>query len=435
MPDRVDAAFVRIWGKTAGAVAWDRQRGFATFEYDPDFLDDDLELSPLHMPLAVARRGTGRFAFPALPRLTFLGLPGLLADALPDRFGNRLIDAWLAGQGRRREDFSPVERLCYLGNRGVGALEFVPALRGTPDTSVSVHIPDLVELVREVMQERSALATNFGAGTAAIADILRVGTSAGGARPKAVIAVNDLTGDVLSGQVEAPPGFAHWILKFDGVHDRGLDNPAGYGRIEFAYHLLATAAGIMMTECRLLEESGRAHFMTRRFDRPPGGGRLHVQSLCGLAHLDFNDPATHSYEQAFQVARELRLPYADTEQLFRRMVFNAAARNQDDHTKNISFLMDPQGRWRLAPAYDMTYAYNPSGNWTGLHQMSMAGKRDGMTRDDLLGLARSVGVKRGEAIIDEISDALVAWPQHALQAGVPQAAAAMIAKTFRAFGV
>jgi len=433
MATRVDAAFVKLWGRTAGAVAWDEQRGVATFEYDPDFLDSGLDLSPLHMPLAAARRGGVRFSFPALPRATFMGLPGLLADALPDRFGNHLIDAWLAAQGRRREDFSPVERLCYVGSRGLGALEFAPALRGVPEAAAPVDIAELVTLARDVLRERAGLSTSLQAGTGAIADILRVGTSAGGARAKAVIAINDTTGEVRSGQCEAPPGFVHWLLKFDGVNDRALDDPEGYGRLEYAYHLLAVAAGITMSECRLLEEGGRAHFLTRRFDRPPDGGRLHLQTLCGLAHLDYNDAGAHSYEQAFAVARELRLPYPEMAELYRRMVFNAAARNQDDHTKNLGFLMDARGDWSLAPAYDVIYAYNPDGLWTGRHQMSMAGKRDGITRDDLLAVARTVGVKKADAIIDQVRGALAEWPRQAERAGVPAGQSARVAATFRDF--
>ncbi len=426
----VDAAFVNIWGRTAGAVAWDRDRGYATFEYDPAFLDSGLDLAPLHMPLQEALRGGVRFAFPQLSRRTFRGLPGLLADALPDRFGNRLIDAWLARQGRRREDFSPVERLCTIGSRGMGALEFAPALRSIPGASVPVQIDELVALAREVLHSRQDMQEDLDR-PGALTDILRVGTSAGGARPKAVIAINDETGEVRSGQVDAPPGFTHWILKFDGVRDRELDDPDGYGRIEYAYYLMATAAGITMSPCRLLEEGDRAHFMTRRFDRPDAGGRLHLQTLCGLAHLDFSDPVSHSYEQAFQVCRELRLPYPDQEQLYRRMVFNAAARNQDDHTKNIGFLMDTAGVWRLSPAYDVTYAYNPGGRWTHRHQMSMAGKHDHITRADLLAVAGAVGIRKPAVILDEVAGALEGWPDFASTAGVPRRQAAGIGASFR----
>jgi serine/threonine-protein kinase HipA len=258
-----------------------------------------------------------------------------------------------------------------------------------------------------------------------------VGTSAGGARAKAVIAINDATGQVRSGQLAAPPGFAHWLLKFDGVNDRSLDDPEGYGRLEYAYHLMARAAGITMTECRLLEEGGRAHFLTRRFDRTPDGERLHLQTLCGLAHLDFNDPGANSYEQAFAVARELRLPYPDMAELFRRLVFNVAARNQDDHTKNLAFLMSPAGEWRLAPAYDVIWAWNPDGRWTSRHQMSLNGKRDGLTRADLLAVAANVGVKKPEGIIDEVRGALAAWPQFAGEAGVAEEQAGRVGSTFR----
>jgi serine/threonine-protein kinase HipA len=431
MAARVDTAFVNIWGRTAGAVAWDDQRGVATFEYEPAFLDSDLDLSPLHMPLSAARRKGARFSFPTLPRQTFLGLPGLLADALPDRFGHQLIDAWLVARGRRPADFSPVERLCYVGSRAMGALEFAPALRGTPNTDARVDIAELVTLAREVLRQRAGLDTALAGGTKAIADILRVGTSAGGARAKAVIAINDATGQVRSGQLAAPPGFAHWLLKFDGVNDRSLDDPEGYGRLEYAYHLMARAAGITMTECRLLEEGGRAHFLTRRFDRTPDGERLHLQTLCGLAHLDFNDPGANSYEQAFAVARELRLPYPDMAELFRRLVFNVAARNQDDHTKNLAFLMSPAGEWRLAPAYDVIWAWNPDGRWTSRHQMSLNGKRDGLTRADLLAVAANVGVKKPEGIIDEVRGALAAWPQFAGEAGVAEEQAGRVGSTFR----
>ena len=419
MVERVETAYVKLWGMLVGAVAWDRERGFATFEFDRPFLERGLDLAPLRMPLADALRGNARFEFRTLPARTFRGLPGMLADALPDRFGNRVIDAWLARQGRDPGDFSPVERLCYTGRRAIGALEFSPVINEQIEESVPVEVGELVELAQAVVDERTKLDTSFdGDPTEAMLDIIRVGTSAGGARPKAVIAINDATGEVRTGQVDAPDGFAHWILKFDGVTDRTLGFPAGYGRIEYAYHEMALAAGIGMTECRLFEEGGRAHFMTRRFDRPSAGGRIHQQSLCAIAHFDFNDPGAYSYEQAFQVIRRLRLPYEDTEQQYRRMVFNIAARNQDDHTKNIAFLMDRDGHWRLSPAFDVIYAYNPDGEWTSRHQMSVAGKRDGITRDDLLAVGREMSVKQAAAIIDEVGEAVSRWAGFAADAGV-----------------
>ena len=420
MVDRVDVAEVLIWGMTAGAVAWDAERGSASFEFDPGFLESGLDLSPLRMPLDRAGRGRSTFTFPNLPGITFMGLPGLLADSLPDNFGNMIIDQWVASRGRNVEDFSPVERLCYTGSRGMGALEFRPVVNPGLDESVPVDMEALVELARKVLERRDGFRTDLEKdpkGT--ILDIIRVGTSAGGNRPKAVIAMNDATREIRSGQVAAPPGFGYWILKFDGVKDRSLGDPAGYGRIEYAYSLMARAAGITMAECRLLEEGGRAHFMTRRFDRLEGGAKLHLQSLCGMAHLDFNSPGSSSYEQAFQVMRELRLPYGDAEQQYRRMVFNVIARNQDDHTKNIAFLMERDGKWRLSPAFDLTWSYNPRGSFTNSHQMTIGGKRDGFTREDLISAGRQMSIKSAGTIVSEITDVVSGWPSFARQAGVP----------------
>lgn len=418
----VDTALVRLWGHTVGAVAWLADRGYAVFEYSPAFLQQGLDIAPLHMSLATARTGDGRFAFPGLNKDTFLGLPGLLADALPDKFGNSIIDAWLARQGRDAVQFSPVERLCYTGKRGLGALEFEPAASTRFEAAVPVAIEALVELAQAVMRERLGLAVDLGDSerehAEALLDILRVGTSAGGARPKAVIAM-DGKGNIRSGQAEAPAGYDYWIVKFDGVSDLELGEPAGYGRIEYAYHLMAKAAGIQMSECRLLEENGRAHFMTRRFDRVHGD-KLHLQTLCGIAHYDFNMAGAYSYEQAFGVMRRLRLSKAEAAELFRRMVFNIVARNLDDHTKNISFLMTPDGKWQLAPAYDVIYAHNPAGKWTSQHQMSANGKRDHFIRADLLAVAASISLNKAEEIIHEVCSAIADWPAFAAQAGVSE---------------
>lgn len=419
MVGKVDTAYVRLWGVLVGAVSWDSGREFATFEFDRGFLKKGLDLSPLKMPLRDARKGTTKFEFRSLPKETFMGLPGMLADALPDKFGSDVINAWLARQGRSPESFSPVERLCYSGKRAMGALEFSPVFKTELETSVPVEVGELVKLAQEVTNTRSQLDTSFGEGTSeALLDIIRVGTSAGGTRPKAVIALNDRTREVRSGQVEAPDGFDYWVLKFDGVKDKSLEDPAGYGRIEYAYHKMAISAGINMTECRLLEENGRAHFMTRRFDRSSKTDKLHLQSLCALAHFDFNDPGAYSYEQAFQVMRELRLPYEDAEQQFRRMVFNVVARNQDDHTKNIAFLMDKSGRWRLSPAFDVIYSYNPQGTWTSRHQMSVNGKRDDFAVDDLKRVGDEMGIKSCGSIIQHINEVILNWPAYAEEAGV-----------------
>ena len=432
MVDRVDVAYVLIWNVVAGAVAWDAERGFASFEFDPGFLDLGLDLSPLRMPLDRARRGQATYTFSNLPRNTFMGLPGMLADSLPDNFGNAIIDQWLAGRGRSPDDFSPVERLCYTGKRGMGALEFKPVINAALDESVPLEVKELVELAREILERRDGLQIDLAKDPGgAILDIIRVGTSAGGNRPKAVIAMNDKTGKIRSGQVTAPAGFDYWILKFDGVKDRSLGDPAGYGRIEYAYSRMARAAGITMTECRLLEEGGRAHFMTRRFDRLAGGEKLHLHSLCGMAHFDFNVPGISSYEEAFQVMRELRLPYGDAEQQYRRMVFNVIARNQDDHTKNIAFVMDRSGRWQLSPAFDLTWAYNPTGRFTSSHQMTIGGKRDGFTFEELAALGREMSIRSCENIIREIVDIVSEWPSFAKDAGVPRDQTGKIAKTLR----
>ena len=432
MVTQVDTAYVHLWGMLVGAVSWDPNKGFATFEFDREFLEKGLDLSPLKMPIIEARRGTARFEFRTLSKETYRGLPGMLADALPDRFGNRIIDAWLARQGRTPESFSSVERLCYTGKRAMGALEFSPIINQVIERSVPIEVSELVELVQKVTKERSKLTVRFDReASEALLDIIRVGTSAGGIRPKAVIVLNDKTKEVRSGQVDAPDGFDYWVLKFDGIKDDSLGDPAGYGRIEYAYYKMAMSSGIKMTECRLLEENGRAHFMTRRFDRTKDKGKLHMQSLCAVAHFDFYDPGAYSYEQAFQIMRELKLPHSDAEQQFRRMVFNVVARNQDDHTKNITFLMDKSGQWHLSPAYDVIYSYNPGGDYTSKHQMSINGKRDDFFKDDLILLGKEINIKSIDRIIDDIVEVVSNWPKLAKDAGVEASRIKSIGKTHR----
>ncbi len=432
MVANVDTAYVKLWGMLVGAVAWDRERGFAIFEYEKTFLDKGLDLAPLKMPLVEARRGSAKFEFRTLPKRTFKGLPGMLADALPDRFGNSIIDVWLARQGRTPESFSPVERLCYTGKRAMGALEFSPITNDSIEQSVPVEISELVQLAQTVTREHSQLRANLDQGTSdAILNIIRVGTSAGGARPKAVIAYNEKTKQVRSGQVDAPEDFDYWVLKFDGIKSNSLGDPAGYGRIEYAYYKMAIAAGINMMECRLIEENGRAHFMTKRFDRPKNDGKLHMQSLCAIAHFDFNEPGAYSYEQAFQTMRELRLSYSDAKEQYKRMVFNVVARNQDDHSKNIAFLMNRQGQWGLSPAFDIIYAYNPTGEWTSKHQMSINGKRDNIAREDLVIVGKEMSIKSQDKIMDEIVEVVSKWPDFAKEAGVSSSQIRSIGQTHR----
>lgn len=400
-------AEVMLWGERIGAVAWGERRQTAAFRYDEAFAQRGIEVSPLMMP--VGQKGV--FEFPNLDRHTFNGLPGLLADSLPDDFGRALLDRWLAAVGK--DIANPIERLCYQGKRSMGALEFVPAYAPYLEQSEKIEIDSLIAVAGEVLQSKGALQTNLNDDRKeAIASIIRVGTSAGGQRAKAVIAYNDTTGEVRSGQLSAPEGFDYWLIKLDGVTNKELGDPQHFGEIEYIHYLLAKEAGIHMTECRLLRENGRAHFMTRRFDRQ-NGEKIHMQTLCGLAHYDFRQLRMYSYEQAFQVMRRLRLPYSDAEEFFRRMVFNVVARNQDDHTKNISFLMDKTGTWHLSPAYDMSWAYNPGGEWTSVHQMSINNKWDAITREDLLKVAYEMNIKKAPKIIDQVVDAVAQWSQFA----------------------
>lgn len=410
----ITLADIYLWGQHAGTVAWDETYQAASFEFTPEFASGQWDISPLMMPV----RQRQIYQFPSLNKDTFVGLPGLLADALPDAFGKALLDKWLVSVGRTFAN--PVERLCYQGKRSMGALEFVPAQDNYLEQGTKLEIDSLVEVAREVLDEKKKLDVNVNEDTKeAIANIVRVGTSAGGQRAKAVIAYNENTGEVRSGQIDVPDGFSHWLLKLDGVTNAELGDPKHYGEIEYVYYLMARVAGINMTECRLLEENGRAHFMTRRFDRLSGNEKVHMQTLCGIAHYDYKMLHAYSYEQAFQVMRQLRLPYSQAEEMFRRMVFNVIARNQDDHTKNISFLMDKNGRWSLSPAYDMSWSYNPKGVWTSRHQMSVNGKWDDITRADLLALAKNVNIKQADAIIDEVKEGVSKWRTFATQYSIP----------------
>jgi serine/threonine-protein kinase HipA len=424
---KVRAATVLLWGHVVGAVAWDNDRGYGTFEYDPAFVRRGLEIAPLTLPLR-----NGLFSFPTLNHKTFHGLPGMLADALPDSFGNRIIDLWLARQGRTPGDFTPVERLCYMGARGMGALEFKPAIGAQVKKTEPIDVSELTKLAADILRHRTEWAMHLkDEKERALNTIIRVGTSAGGQRAKAIIAWNPETHEVRSGQVPPPPGFEPWILKFDGVNEASLGDPKGFGRVEYAYHHMASAAGISMMPCRLLEENGRAHFMTRRFDRTADGGKIHVQSLCALAHYDFNAAGEYGYEQALSVIQQLNLGHPTMQEMFRRMAFNVVARNQDDHTRNIAFLMDQKGSWALSPAFDVVWAYNPSGAWTNRHQMSINGERDNFTRADILSVAKQFGIRGVKEILLQVLDAVARWSEFAKVASVPDDLVQQIALTHR----
>ena len=424
----VTTAEVHLWEHHVGTVFWNEERQVAFFEYEPSFLSKGLNISPIMMPLTDAI-----YSFPDLPQRTFMGLPGMLAEALPDAFGRVLLDSWLAAQGR--QDANPVERLCFQGQRSMGALEFVPSQERALNAQHAIEVGSLVEAAREALHNKESFVTNMSKSDEALLDIIRVGTSAGGQRAKAVIAYNDATGEMRSGQTTAPEGFDYWLIKLDGVDHMArtssavLSDPMHFGEIEYVHYLVAKAAGINMTECRLYREHDRAHFMTRRFDRV-NGHKLHMQTLCGIAHYDFNMLHAYSYEQAFGIMRRLRLTYPEAEEFYRRMVFNVVARNQDDHTKNISFLMNCKGEWRLSPAYDMSWAYNPNGGWTATHQMSINGKWDAITREDLLTVASEMNVKGAKQIIDQVVEAVSQWPRLAKEhSEIPQATIDAIERT------
>jgi serine/threonine-protein kinase HipA len=430
----VSDAGVNLWGRKIGAVSFVEDQPAAVFQYEPEFARSAIQVAPSTMPLRAEP-----YSFPALSYASFKGLPGLLADSLPDKFGNALIDTWLASQGRLPQSADSVERLCYIGTRGMGALEFEP-VKGPGRAPVEdIRIEALVKLASQVLSKRAQLVASVKEGQEeeGLLELLSVGMSAGGARAKAVIAWNPLTDEIRSGQVAAPPGFEHWLLKFDGVSGNrdkeSFDDPEGHGATEFAYSRMAGEAGIEMTRCRLLEESGRRHFMTRRFDRPTGNFRLHLQSLAAIAHYDFNQAGAYSYEQAMTVIRQLGLSIDDVEEQFRRMAFNVLARNQDDHVKNIAFLMDQGGRWSLSPAFDVTFAYNPAGDWTARHQMTLNGKRDEFSLEDFERCAESVSMKRGRAtaILGEVREAVANWPEHAAAAGVDEGDIERIGATHR----
>jgi serine/threonine-protein kinase HipA len=409
----MNTAYVKIWGELVGAVAWDETTGYATFEFDPKFKSKDWDLSPLQMPI---KGNKSSFYFPTLRRRndtaldTFKGLPGLLADVLPDRYGNELINLWLAQQGRQMDSMNPVEMLCFMGTRGMGALEFEPTTLNESKRSFSLEIDSLVDIAQKLLSKKEAFVSNLKADEEkAIMEILRIGTSAGGARPKAVIIYNEKTGVVKSGQTHAPREFEHWLIKFDGVSDVQLGASKGYGRVEMAYYNMAIACGINMMPSRLMEENGRAHFMTKRFDREGDSTKHHIQTFCAMKHFDYNLVTSFSYEQLFQTMRELKLTYSDAEQLFRRMVFNVMARNCDDHTKNFAFRLKKEGKWELSPAYDVCHAYQPKHQWVSKQALSINGKRSSITKDDLLVIGKSIKHKRAAETINEISNIISKW--------------------------
>lgn len=414
---------VRAWGRTVGAVARSGTGAYA-FEFDPAWVRSGIQLSPLHLPLAVRQI----YRFPNLNRETWHGLPPAIADSLPDRFGNAIIDAEFARRGAEPGEATALDRLVYTGARAMGALEFLP------DGGPKSPPPTMLDIGRLVTVARDVVAGRLGderESASALEQLLSIGTSAGGARAKAIVNLDPVSQEVRPGQLPQE-GYESWLLKFDGVGvDNELGTPDDYGRTEYAYSLMARAAGIDMTPTRLLEEGGRAHFMTRRFDRPGGARRLHSQTLCALSILDYNQRETHDYAQLLQAIDALELGAEARLQAFRRLVFNWMAANCDDHTKNHSFLMDEHGSWSLSPAYDLTHAYNPRGEWTYQHLMSVNGKFSGLTRADLVEFAERHRVLGAGAVIDDVAESVASWPDHAAAAGLSPQLMARIRDDFQ----
>ena len=406
-------AQIKLYNKNVGAVVYDTAKGVAFFEFENSFIKTGFDIAPIKMPIKNAKSTI--FSFAELSNSnTFKGMPGLLADVLPDKYGNTLINNWLTKNGRPTGSLDPVETLCFIGKRGMGALEFNPVNPPAANTSTIIQIDSMVQTAQAILTERENFATNLTADEEkAMADILKIGTSAGGARAKAIIAYNPLTKAIKSGQTDAPTGFSHWLIKFDAVMDEQFGASNGYGRVEMAYYKMAKDCEIDMTECMLLEENKRAHFMTRRFDRPTENTKLHVQTFCAMQHYDFNDVGLHSYEQLFETMRFLKLPYPQHEQLYRRMLLNVMGRNCDDHTKNFAFMMDTQGEWKLAPAYDVCHAYRPASPWVSQHSLSVNGKRNNITKDDLLAVAKTISLKKAPKIIAQVSEVVSHWNNYA----------------------
>jgi serine/threonine-protein kinase HipA len=418
----VDYAIVKMWDTLVGAVIWDSKRNLADFQYDRKFLEKKWDISPIKMPIS---SGDRIYSFPELlpskenTENTFKGLPGLLADSLPDKYGNLLIDKWLAQNGRSPESMNPVEKLCFIGARGMGALEFEPSQIKASKNTFSIEIKSLVEIAQKMLSNRESFETKLKPDEQqAMEQILKIGTSAGGARPKALIAFNENTKEVRSGQTKVPNGFSHWLLKLDGVSGTQFGDSHGWGRVEYAYHLMAIECGIEMTDCKLHEENGRAHFMTKRFDREGSNSKHHIQTLCGINHFDYNNLFAYGYEQIFQTMRILKLPYPQAEQMFRRMVFNVLATNCDDHTKNFSFRLKKDGVWELAPAYDVCYSFDPSNKWVNQQSISVNGKHKDINKYDLMAIAKANNIKKGEQIIADINKVVKNWSDFALKVKV-----------------
>lgn len=413
-----NTAEVYMWGTRIGIIHQDYSKAYASFEYDEKFLVSKIELSPIRMPL-----GRNVYEFPTLIGEPFYGMPGLVADSLPNKFGNAVIEQWLMSMGKSISDFTAIDRLCYTGKRGMGALEYVPASTDIMDIDERINVQEMVKFASAVLSNRGNISLK-AEDNLTYSQLVQVGSSAGGARAKALIAWNEGTNEIRSGQLQLGPGYDYWLMKFDNVSkngDHGLEDKPEYTLIEYAYYLMAQACGIIMNECRIYESEGDHHFITKRFDRE-NDKKLHMQSLGALAHISYQEPGVCGYELAAAYMREIGLTYKEIEQFYRRMVFNCLAVNQDDHVKNISFLMDKTGKWRLSPAYDITFSYDPSNKWLRAHQMTINGKTDKINKDDLLAAGATMGIKekRCRDIVGEIGTKVSNLRFYAEQAGIKE---------------
>lgn len=409
-------AKVKLWNKLVGALYWDNASKSTIFEYDNKFLKSNLDIAPITMPLSKSRGKA--YSFNRLPVETYKNLPAVFSDSLPDSFGNAIIDQWLQQQGKLLKDVNPVERLCYVGKRGMGALEYEPDQTLQVSKAATINVDEIVHLTKQILDQKEQKKLTLDEQNT-INTILKVGSSAGGARAKVIVSINEEKREIIPGDLIASEGFRYWLLKLDGVTNQSLGDPEGFGKIEYAYHKIAAASGIKMTQCKLFQENNRYHFMTERFDRE-NHQKVHTQTLCGLAQMDYNQPLQHSYEQCFAVQRKLGLDFSDTIQQFRRMVFNVIAKNCDDHTKNITFLMDQKGQWKLSPAYDITYAHDPSNHWLKQHQMSVNGKRNDITVKDMLVVGETLGIRNRKKIIEEVKDGVSNWERVAKNLDIPK---------------
>ena len=409
-------AEIYLWGTRVGIIHQDLDKPYASFEYDERFLNSNIEISPIMMPLSNIV-----YEFPALSGEPFFGMPGLVVDSLPDTFGNKVIEQWLASQHKSITDFTAIDRLCYMGKRGMGALEYVPASSEISDINESINVSEMVKFASDVLNKRDSITQNAEEALT-YSQLVQVGSSAGGARAKALIAWNEKTNEIKSGQLSLDKDFDYWLMKFDNVSkngDHGLEDVPEYTLIEYAYYKMALAAGIQMNECRIYSNAGENHFMTKRFDRVEGK-KIHMQSLGAMAHISYKEPRLCSYEMAAAYMREMQLPMIDIEQFFSRMVFNCIAVNQDDHVKNISFLMDRSGKWRLSPAYDVTYSYDVTNKWLSAHQMTINGKKSNINLIDLLEVGEKMGLKKKKCmdIISRISLVVDDFEKYANEANI-----------------